>query len=962
MNRKNLLISILTLAISLSATAQGWIRELGNQDGASGYALAQSPDGGYALAGQWAGSNPHIWRTDADGNTLWHSVFSSVEFGFGTDITLTSDGGLAITGQRQPADFSSAPALLLAKADANGNVLWHREFFEDYPGLTDSLEFNIGKQLAETPDGGLLAVGETSGAALNKVFMVKTDEDGNELWRRTFGADTISYSVAELMPLPAGGYAIAGSWVYPNPAIFPQPTALFLLQIDEQGNELDFDLHPLGPAEQANGAARAADGSFYFTVSRGSSFPGASSSIFKLDASGALLWEKIAPVDDLLQDIQISPQGELAIASLAQRQPGNFEVLIVLVKLDAEAENAIWRREIPFGIDNYGDALISTSDGGYAIAGRVQYSASWPYAQNALLIKADNEGYVHTCTLEGQVFLDENEDCTDNGETPLQGWLITATKAGQSFFATSGPDGRYEMTLDTGIYIVTATAPSIYWASCQASYTVDLPSPFSNEVLDMPAQADVSCPLMEVGISTNFLRRCFSSTYTVQYCNHGTTPTLDAYVEVTLDPFLAYNSSSIPFSQQDGQTYTFGLGIVNPNQCGSFNIKVDVSCDVELGQTHCTEARIFPDSTCLDTIWPGPVLRVSGQCAGDSVNFLIENTGAAMEMQQDYIVTEDNIMLMQSAFQLGAGGVRQVSLPIAGNATYRLEAEQAPGFPELLGSPYASAALEGCNGVNPGFVTIFSNNDGGPFTDIDCRENIGAYDPNDKQVFPRGYGEEHFVRPGTELEYLIRFQNTGTDTAFTVVIRDTLSELLDVKSIRPGAASHSYSYRIYGVGILEFRFDDILLPDSTANLEGSQGFVKFSARHIPEAELGSTIKNEAGIYFDFNAPVVTNTTLTTLGENFIISGSREEGQPGGNVRIEAYPNPFGEESTIEIKGLEIQEGMFLLYDSQGRQLRQEAFRGSKLDFRREGLPGGLYFFTILADGRPVGNGRVVIGQ
>ncbi|MCB0548990.1 MAG: DUF11 domain-containing protein [Phaeodactylibacter sp.] len=960
MKRKGLLTIVFTLAIAISATPQGWIKGLGNQDATNGNGVVQTADGGFAVTGQWAGANPHIWRTDADGNTLWHTVFPGPEYGHGNDIALTSDGGFVLTGQHQP-NFDENPTLLLAKTDAAGNILWQREFFEDYPNVTDSIEYNIGKQVLETPDGGLLAVGETSGNWYNNIFIVRTDADGNELWRRVYGEDILINIVTELMPLPTGGYAIAGYSMEPNPLIFPYPSNLFLLQIDEQGNELDIKYHPLASAEQVKGATRAADGSFYLTVSPASFSPGALSRIIKLDAGGNILWEKSSPVDDHLLSIQATPQGELAVTGQQSRGPNDFEYLITLVKLDAEAENVAWRREIPYGLDNYANALINTADGGYGISGRVQYSSTWPYGQNALLIKANSEGYVYTCSLEGRVFLDENQDCADNGELPLEGWLITATKAGESLYATSGPDGSYGMTLDTGAYTVTVTGPSVYWSSCQASYTATLPAPFSNEVLDIPAQADVSCPLMEVDISTSFLRRCFSSTYTVQYCNNGTTPTLDASVEVTLDPFLSYNNSSIPFSQQDGQTYTFSLGMVDPNQCGSFYINVDVSCDAELGQTHCTEARIFPDSTCLDTLWPGPVLLVSGQCSGDSVNFRIENAGAAMDMQQHYIVTEDNIMLMEAPFQLGAGGVRQVSIPIAGNSTYRLEAEQAPGFPALLGSPYASAVLEGCNGVNPGFVTIFPNNDGGPFTDIDCRENVGSYDPNDKQVFPRGYGEENFVRPGTELEYLIRFQNTGTDTAFTVVIRDTLSALLDVKSIRPGAASHDYSYRIYGGGILEFRFDDILLPDSTTNLEASQGFVKFFARHYPDAELGSTILNQAGIYFDFNEPVITNTTLTTLGENFIVSDIREEGLPEG-VRIEAYPNPFREECTIEVKGMEVGEGMFLLYDGQGRQVRQEAFRGPRLDFRRQGLPGGLYFFTILADGRPVGVGKAVIGR
>lgn len=957
-----LLSSIFTLSLFLAGNAQGWIRDYGNRDGNTGYAVAQAADGGYALTGQWAGSHPYILRTDANGNTLWQTTLSGIELGYGTDIAPTSDGGFAITGHRQPPNFDATPTLLLAKADAAGNLLWQQEFFQDYPGMTDSIEYNIGRQVVETPDGGLLAAGETSGVPFSDVFMIKTDSGGNELWRQSYGEDTLSYQVAELLPLPAGGYAIAGTVIDRDPTIFPYPTFMFLLQVDEQGNEVDFDMHPIAPTNQVFGAARAADGSFFLTSSRNYFLADTPSSIIKLNADGSFIWEKPGPGDDVLHSIRITPQGELAITGRKERGPNELEFLITLTKMDAEAENVLWQREIPYGLDNYDESLINTGDGGFAIAGRVQYSANWPYEENALLIKANSEGYVYTCTLEGSVFLDENQDCTDNGELPLEGWLVTATKGNLSFYATSGPDGRYEMTLDTGAYTVTSSAPSVYWTTCQSSYTASLPAPFSSDIVDIPAQADVSCPLMTVDISTSFLRRCFASVYTVQYCNNGTTPAVNAQVEVTLDPFLSYFNSSIPFSQQDGQTYTFNLGIVNPNECGAFYIHVDVSCDAVLGQTHCSEAHIFPDSTCIDSLWPGPVLRVSGQCDGDSVNFLIENIGADMEMQQNYIVTEDNIMLMQAPFQLGAGGSRQVSIPIAGSATYRLEAEQAPGFPSLLGSPYASAALEGCNGVSPGFVTAFSNNDGGPFIDIDCQENVGSYDPNDKQVFPRGYGEEKFVRPGTELEYLIRFQNTGTDTAFSVVVRDTLSELLDVSSIRPGAASHDYSYRIYGQGILEFRFDDILLPDSTTNPEGSQGFVRFSARQSPEAEIGSTIKNNAGIYFDFNAPVVTNTTSVTLGENFIVSDVREEEPSVENIRIEAYPNPFNERSTIEVKGLEMGEGLFLLYDGQGRQARQEAFRGQRLEFSRQELAGGLYFFTILSDGRPIGSGKIMIGK
>ncbi|MEZ4956293.1 MAG: hypothetical protein R2825_22230 [Saprospiraceae bacterium] len=90
-------------------------------------------------------------------------------------------------------------------------------------------------------------------------------------------------------------------------------------------------------------------------------------------------------------------------------------------------------------------------------------------------------------------------------------------------------------------------------------------------------------------------------------------------------------------------------------------------------------------------------------------------------------------------------------------------------------------------------------NDADPFVDTDCRENTGSYDPNDKTGFPLGIDEDHFILKNTDIEYLIRFQNTGTDTALTVVIRDTLSPYLDPTSIEMGGGSHAFRYEIYGL-------------------------------------------------------------------------------------------------------------------------------------------------------------------
>ncbi|MEO1516731.1 MAG: T9SS type A sorting domain-containing protein [Bacteroidota bacterium] len=141
-----------------------------------------------------------------------------------------------------------------------------------------------------------------------------------------------------------------------------------------------------------------------------------------------------------------------------------------------------------------------------------------------------------------------------------------------------------------------------------------------------------------------------------------------------------------------------------------------------------------------------------------------------------------------------------------------------------------------------------------------------SYDPNDKLVTPMGRGAEGLLVPtDTMLSYQVRFQNTGTDTAYTVVIRDLIDEDLQIRSLRPIAASHDYTACILPEGILEVVFDNIFLPDSTTNFEASNGFVVFDIELEKALPLGTTIENTAGIYFDFNAPIITNTVVNTVG-------------------------------------------------------------------------------------------------
>lgn len=166
---------------------------------------------------------------------------------------------------------------------------------------------------------------------------------------------------------------------------------------------------------------------------------------------------------------------------------------------------------------------------------------------------------------------------------------------------------------------------------------------------------------------------------------------------------------------------------------------------------------------------------------------------------------------------------------------------------------------------------------------------ICAYDPNDKQVEPKGSGEAGFVAPGEPFTYTVRFQNTGTDTAFNVRVVDQLSDMLDLTSLEVLSSSHAYRLAIMDHNKLVFHFDSIMLPDSTADFMGSQGYIRFRIKHVADASAGTVIQNKAGIYFDLNPPVITNTVSNTL---FVCDSLNAQISRSGTAWCENQPITF----------------------------------------------------------------------
>ncbi|MCP4442991.1 MAG: T9SS type A sorting domain-containing protein [Aureispira sp.] len=921
----------------------------------------------------------YMVRTDVSGQEVWgrklsaaNTIFQAVEL---------SNQNLAITYQSKWND-----TLYLSCLDPNGNVLWTKSHGHDlitgrYEGFT-LLALNNNNLILTNP----------MGCYRGEVLMI--DSTGNALWNYCLDSlpltssayPDMGYSYTNTIhELSDGNFVFAinsviEDWNSGNPVYTRDIT---LVKLDANGNfvrQKKCTSSLVGESIQLNTLQPTKDGGFIVSGCKNQT----EAILIKTDANFDTLWTKVYPPNS-------SGTGYRDFFDLVELDNGNFVAmyggtfyshfvpkLFILNNSGIVIDSVIIPATYDGGTNiDWPKALIEkTNDGGIVLTAeyvvRVLPSFITEYAIG--LIKFDSLGNTYSNTLHGSVYKDDNLNClADNGEGTLSNWRVKAIRQsdGLTFYGLSDAQGEYSFSIDTGSYDVSVTAPNLtpYWSFCNPVNTSMSFTSFDVDSIDFIVQPQIQCPLLSVDVSAPLIRQTgIGSNYTVSYCNTGTVDAQNAYVEVELDADLNVLGSSIPISAQVGDLYTFNIGNVVIGNCGQFTIQVIADASVIQGQAICTEAHIYPDSVCVPNYWNGPILDATALCNNDTVTFSIQNKGTPMAQGTQYFVYEDNIIFRTGTTNaLGNNASQQIKEYALPGKTYRIDVKQSVGFPALLGDSIATAVIEGCqpfpNGTfSTGFVTNLSNGNSSPFVSVDCQPLVTSYDPNDKSAQPEGFSTPHYIYDYTPLDYKIRFQNTGTDTAFRVVIRDTLSAHLDVTSLEMGAASHNYTWRIYGQGILEITFDNVMLPDSNVNEPESNGFVRFRINQVPNNPNGTVIYNSAGIYFDYNAPIITNETFHTIGDNFVamvITGTEEVLIE--DVEVKVYPNPFTAQATLEVEGGDYQSLELTIYDITGRDVLQYVSTGNqKIQIQRNNLPQGVYIYRLKGDSALINTGKIII--
>lgn len=482
---------------------------------------------------------------------------------------------------------------------------------------------------------------------------------------------------------------------------------------------------------------------------------------------------------------------------------------------------------------------------------------------------------------EGFVFQEDSIPCSE--KKPLTGWPVEFTSTnGTTYSAFTDDSGKYQAFLPTGTYNFSVkTPPSRSYQAlpgCNASLTgLNLLDGGNDTLIGRHGVIVLPCRHMEVKVGSTARRYCLPTVTRVSYCNYGSLPNPQARVYVRMDSLMEVLNTSIPYTDSAG-IMIFEVGTLAPDQCGEIIIEDKVKCgDIGeiMGAPVCTEAWGYPANDCEtpNPNWNGASIKTEALCleGGIAVLRIVNTSNVPMTDSSEYRIFIDSQLVYVGPFLLGAFDTLAFQGPGLGQML-RIEANQPAFHP---GPAYQTATVENCNGsitykAPQALLLNYAQHDpyAQPDRAVECMQVTGSYDPNDKLASPKGVTAQGLIRKGQWIDYKIRFQNTGTDTAFTVRLIDTLDTRLEITSLEFGAASHPYTWSLINQDppVFEAVFSNILLPDSNVNEPASHGFLNFLIKTHADLPEGAEIRNFADIYFDFNPPIRTNTVLHTISE------------------------------------------------------------------------------------------------
>lgn len=565
----------------------------------------------------------------------------------------------------------------------------------------------------------------------------------------------------------------------------------------------------------------------------------------------------------------------------------------------------------------------------------------------------------------GAVYFDTDTNCiVSAGDQPMIDIIIEATETNTNttYYATTSyfQNGNYSLDVLAGVYSIKANLPydHPYANFCQNNIIRTIAPGQTDSILFFATPSSLT-PLMQADISSPGLPDCGNATYYVKYRNYGTAPALNASVEVEFDTSITILTANSPFTFLGNNRYFFPLNQVFPDRdtLGIIRIDVDIDCGLAIpGQTHFAKATISPEPILS---YNGPLLKTEADCQGGNIQFRTANIGTSnATAATSLIVIEDDVMYSEPVVgPLDTVTADTLNILVGPGRMYRLQSQQFAGVPELLSDPIQWSAIEGCVDTLGSFNTTsfrqYYTEDARPHVSYDYQNGGDTANFNKIRSQLEGYGPNRLIDQNLPLEYQIRFKNYSSSFVTGVTVRDSLPIYLDLNSLRINTLTENfYDFRIENGRELVVEMPWLTLAP------GEEGFVSFSVDQVPNNPLGTVIEHRAQIIMN-NDTTLTPMIFHTIAENYIQVLSQELlSEEQWKVRV--YPNPMQDYATFELEGAELEEMVLEIYNMQGQMVKRLSSSNTLIQLQRDQLSAGHYAYRVLADGKAVNQGKLLI--
>jgi hypothetical protein len=836
-----------------------------------------------------------------------------------TSIQQTADGGY-ILGGYSSSNISADKTenglgvydYWIVKTDSAGNILWQNTIGGSE---TDQLQ-----SIKQTSDGGFILGGSSdSNISGDKTenclggtdyWMVKTDAMGTIQWQNTIGGSGYEY-LFSIEQTTDGGYILGG---YSSSNISGDKSEnsiggndYWIVKTDSTGNVQWQNTIGGSSSDILYSINQTTDEGFILGGYSLSNITGDKTEnnlggrdywIVKTDSTGNIQWQNTigGSSNDQLQSIKQTTDGGYILGGYSEsyisgdkteNSMGGVDYWIV--KTDSTG-TIQWQNTIGGSLKDYLLSLEQSTDGGYVCVGYSESYFSGDKTENILggwdywIVKTDGAGNIQwQNTLGGNT-----DDFTYSIVQTIDGGFILG---GNSDSNISGDKTEISLGVGGDYWIVKLTTN---YNLINGKLYADLNS---NGAQDSGEPPLLSRKIME----QNTGRFAFSDqngNYSVSVLDSGnftvSPQTVNWYNSVPSSQSVSFSGIQLTDSINDfafQPTGVFNDVCVSIVPLGNFRSGFNASYAISYsnnGNTTISPSVVFFPDSILNYITASILPTLI------SIDSVVWTLPALAPFQTGNIVLTINI---DPGLQIGS--------PV--NSKVRVE-------------PLANDADPTCNFATSQVLLS------------------GSFDPNDILVSEDTLTTTQLSN-APWLEYIIRFQNTGNDTAFTVKILNPIdTNKLNLSTFEFVYASHPVNLNwIDYQRNMEFKFENILLVDSNTNEPLSHGFVRYRIQPKTNLSAGDSITNFAAIYFDFNEPVITNTAKTII---VLPTGLASASPKLGKLHV--FPNPA--ESTLNISGIQLENGkaQLRLTDIYGKLILEKTISSITTTLETINLSLGIY--------------------